>query len=109
MTEMLAILFLVTSVLTVSSQSNFRAQLRVTKILSDALDEYTPDGGTVCKRHRLEYREGLRDLKLWATQSKPITYLRSIIIILYSKIRLNKLSQYYIIIILYGEMEKEIL
>jgi len=67
-------IFLITSALAVYSQSNFQSQLWVTKILSDALDEYTPDGGIVCKRHGLEYREGLRDLKLWATQSKLILY-----------------------------------
>lgn len=60
------------SVLAVSSQSNFQSQLWVTKIFSHALDEYTPDGGIVCQRHGLEYREGLRDLKLWATQSELI-------------------------------------
>ncbi|XP_025194462.1 nose resistant to fluoxetine protein 6-like isoform X2 [Melanaphis sacchari] len=65
---MLVIIFFMTSVLTVFSQPNFQSQLWVTKILSDTLDEYTPDGGIVCKRHGLEYREGLRDLKLWATQ-----------------------------------------
>lgn len=63
-------IFLMTSVLAVSSQSNLQSQLWVTKILSDTLDEYTPDGGVVCKRHGLQYREGLRDLKLWATQSE---------------------------------------
>lgn len=68
-------IFLMTSVLVVSSQSNFQSQLWVTKILSDALDEYTPDGGIMCKRHGLEYREGLRDLKLWATQSELHTIL----------------------------------
>jgi len=67
-------IFLMTSVLAVSSQSNFQSQLWVTKILSVALDEYTPDGGIMCKRHGLEYREGLRDLKLWATQSELILY-----------------------------------
>lgn len=61
-----------TSMLAVSSQSNFQSHLWVTKLLSDTLNEYTPDGGIVCKRHGLEYREGLRDLKLWATQSELI-------------------------------------
>lgn len=66
---MLAI-FCMTFVLTVSSQTIFQSQLWVTKILSNTLDEYTPDGGIVCKRHGLEYRKGLKDLKLWATQSE---------------------------------------
>lgn len=63
-------ILLMTSVLAVSSQSNFQSQLWVTKMLSHALDEYTPDGRIVCQRHGLEYRKGLRDLKLWATQSE---------------------------------------
>jgi len=46
----------------------------VTKILSDALDDYVPDGGTACRRHGLQYREGLAGLRLWATRSKTIGY-----------------------------------
>ncbi|CAH1710164.1 nose resistant to fluoxetine protein 6-like isoform X1 [Aphis gossypii] len=66
--NIMLVIFFMTSVLTVSSQSNFQSQLWVTKILSNTLDEYTPDGGIACKRHGLEYRQGLKDLKLWATQ-----------------------------------------
>lgn len=69
-TMLMILIFCMTSVLTVSSQSNFQSQLWVTKILSNTLDEYTPDGGIACKRHGLEYRKGLKDLKLWATQSE---------------------------------------
>lgn len=56
--------------MTVSGHTNFQSQLWVTKILSDTLDDYIPDGGTACRRHGMVYREGLKGLKLWATQSK---------------------------------------
>lgn len=61
---------LVIFVVIVSSHANFQSQLWVTKILSDTLDDYVPDGGAMCRRHGVEYREGLKTLKLWATQSK---------------------------------------
>lgn len=65
------IIILVISLWIVFGQTNYyQSQLWVTKILSDTLDDYTPDGGAACKRHGLEYREGLKNLKLWATQSK---------------------------------------
>lgn len=72
MTDLLAIILLI-SVTTVTSQitfQNVQSQKWVTKILSDTLSDYIPDGEMMCKRHGLEYREGLKDLKLWATQSK---------------------------------------
>jgi hypothetical protein len=62
--------FLITSVVVVSGHLNIHSQLWVTKILSDTLDDYVPDGGAMCRRHGVEYREGLKNLKLWATQSK---------------------------------------
>lgn len=72
MTDLLVIILLI-SVVTVTGQitfQNVQSQMWVTKILSDTLSDYIPDGEMVCKRHGLEYREGLKDLKLWATQSK---------------------------------------
>lgn len=78
-TDMLATIlvtwFVVTT--TVTGHANFRSQLWVTKILSDALDGYVPDGGPACRRHGLEYRDGQSDLKLWATRSKIITINRN--------------------------------
>lgn len=59
---------------------NVQSQTWVTKILSDTLSDYTPDGGMVCKRHGLEYREGLKNLKLWATQSKFIVEINYLFI-----------------------------
>lgn len=83
MIDVLAIILLV-SVMTVSSHTNFQSQLWVTKILSDTLGDYVPDGGTACRRHGLLYHEELRDLKLWATQSKLdgnlIIIVRSVIL-----------------------------
>jgi len=69
MDSFLAII-LVTLIMDISGQKNLQSKQWVTKILSSTLDEYIPDGGIMCKRHGLEYREGLNDLKLWATQSK---------------------------------------
>lgn len=69
MTDSLTI-FLVTSVAIASVQGNFQSQLWVTKILADTLDDYVPDGGTMCRRNAVKYNEGLKNLKLWATQSK---------------------------------------
>ncbi|VVC24589.1 Nose resistant-to-fluoxetine protein, N-terminal,Double-stranded RNA-binding [Cinara cedri] len=66
--NVLAIIFIATAVITVFGQLNFQSKLWVTKILSNTLDEYTPDGGIICRRHGLEYRDGLKNLKLWATQ-----------------------------------------
>lgn len=68
-TEMLTVILL-TCVMTISGQKHYQPQKWVTKILAETLDDYTPDGGIVCRRHGLEYREGLKELKLWATQSK---------------------------------------
>lgn len=68
--DMLVIILVTSVVITVSGQTNFQSKLWVTKILSNTLDDYVPDGGTVCKRHGIEYREGLKDLKLWATESE---------------------------------------
>lgn len=75
----LLVIILVISVMTVTGQTNFhnvQSQIWVTKILSDTLSDYIPDGEMVCKRHGLEYWEGLKDLKLWATQSKFIVKIK---------------------------------
>lgn len=55
-----------------TTTTNYRPQTWVTKIVSEALDEYPVAGGeTACGRHEHEYRDGLTGLRLWATQSKP--------------------------------------
>lgn len=61
---------LLVSVIAVSGETNFQPQRWVTKILSETLDDYVPDGGIQCRRHGLEYQKGIKDLKLWAVQSK---------------------------------------
>jgi len=60
----------------------YQSQRWVTKILYDTLESYVPDGGPACKRDGQAYREGLKDLRLWATQSEfsPL-YQYNIIII----------------------------
>jgi hypothetical protein len=62
----------------------YQSQRWVTKILYDTLESYVPDGGPACKRDGQAYREGLKDLRLWATQSEfsPM-YQYNIIIISY--------------------------
>lgn len=71
MTDILAIVLLISVMAVSAGHTHFQPQLWVTKILSDTLDNYTPDGeNAACRRHGLAYREDLRDLKLWATQSK---------------------------------------
>lgn len=78
MTDLLEII-LVISITAASGQTNLQngySQTWVTKILSDALGDYIPDGETMCRRHGLEYQEGLKNLKLWATQSKVIVEIK---------------------------------
>lgn len=70
--DMLVIILVTSAAIIVSGQTNFHSKLWVTKILSNTLDDYVPDGGTVCKRHGIQYREGLKDLKLWATESEHV-------------------------------------
>lgn len=73
----LTIVLVASSVLvTVDGHADVPTRLWVTKILSDVLDDYVPDGGPACRRHGLQYRDGLNDLELWATRSKikSITY-----------------------------------
>lgn len=46
----------------------------ITKILYNTLEDYIPNGSSsTCKRDGLVYQDGLKDLKLWATQSKFTT------------------------------------
>eukprot|EP00102_Acyrthosiphon_pisum_P022676 XP_016659886.1 PREDICTED: nose resistant to fluoxetine protein 6-like [Acyrthosiphon pisum] len=52
----------------VSAESEYQPQRWVTRILHDTLESYVPDGGPSCRRDGQTYREGLKDLKLWATQ-----------------------------------------
>jgi len=72
--DMLAIVLVASSaMMTASGHANSRSPFWVTKILSGALDDYVPDGGTACRRHGLQYRDELAGLKLWATRSKTIS------------------------------------
>lgn len=48
----------------------YQSQRWVTKILYDTLESYVPDGGPTCRRDGQAYSEGLKDLRLWATQSE---------------------------------------
>lgn len=66
---MLAVILL-TLITVVSGEKELHQQQWVTKILYDTLEDYVPNGNSTCKRDGQIYRDGLKDLKLWATQSK---------------------------------------
>lgn len=66
---MLAVILL-TLITVASGENKLHQQQWVTKILYDTLEDYVPNGNSTCKRDGLVYRDGLKNLKLWATQSK---------------------------------------
>ncbi|VVC24505.1 Nose resistant-to-fluoxetine protein, N-terminal,Acyltransferase 3 [Cinara cedri] len=58
----------VTTTVTSGETHEFRQPQWITKILYGTLESYVPVGGPKCTRDGQAYKEGLKELKLWATQ-----------------------------------------
>jgi len=67
----------------VSGETEYQPRRWVTKILHDTLENYVPDGGPTCRRDGQAYLEGLKDLRLWATQSEFTSRRQYNIIVIY--------------------------
>lgn len=74
---MLAVILL-TFITIAFGENELHQQQWITKILYDTLEDYVPDGRLTCKRDGLVYRDGLKDLKLWATQSKSPVFFHTL-------------------------------
>lgn len=72
MTLVIVVLATVFGAAITAGQTDIQQHRWVTKMLYEVLENYVPDGGSTCNRDGQTYRQGLEDLKLWATQSELI-------------------------------------